>query len=126
MHSESLQRINSEYTLHLHAVVLAELYAGAGTPAFVKELQRLEKTFATKNRIVVPQKRDYVRAGQTLRKMREAHLIGGSKSSVFLADALLASSAHHEGMTLVTEDRDFEKIKSLQHFPLLLITPALH
>ena len=123
VHRELLNRLNTEYFLYLHAVVLAELHAGAGTPAFAKELVRLEKIFSSKGRIIVPEKRDYGMAGRMLRKMRQRGLIEDQKVSSFLGDSLLASSARHEGMTLVTEDKDFQRIAKVQPFPLLLVEP---
>ena len=125
IHTENLQKINAEYTLYLHAVVLAELHAGATTPAFLKELLRLEKLFTEKRRLVVPQKRDYVATGKLLRKLRDHDLLD-SKNSIHFADALLASSARHEGITLVTEDKDFERMRPFQRFSLALLHPITH
>lgn len=117
-HRDLLHRLNSEQTLYLHAIVLAELHAGAKTAAFIKELGRLEKLFSSKDRLVVPEKRDYLTAGLILRKL-------GVTSSL-LPDTLLAASARHEGMKLVTEDTDFERIAKIQRFPLLLVESPLH
>lgn len=117
-HRELLHQLNSGHTLYLHAVVLAELHAGAKSVAFIKELRRLEKLFTLKGRVVVPEKRDYLTAGLILRKLGEA--------SSLLPDALLAASARHEGMKLVTEDADFERIGKVQRFSFLRVKSPLH
>lgn len=122
LYREWLHRINSEYSFYLHAVVLAELYAGAKSRAFKKELSRLEKMFEARGKIIVPQKRDYCLAGIILQKLRERHLLPEGKVSLWLADALLAASARHEGMVLISEDNDFEKIKKVQTFSLKILT----
>lgn len=118
VHRDLLHQLNSGHVLYLHAVVLAELHAGAKTAAFLRELRRLEKLFSSKGRLVVPQKRDYLTAGLILRKLGE--------TSSLLPDALLAASARHEGMKLVTEDTDFERIGKIQRFPLMVVTPPVH
>lgn len=113
-HQELLYRINNEHQLFLHAVVLAELHAGAKTSAFLKELKRLEKLFVSKGRLIIPQKRDFVTAGRILRTLGEREK---------LADALLAASARHEGLVLVAEDTDFQRMKSVEPFSLISAKP---
>lgn len=114
LHRDLLHHLNAEHQIHLHSVVLAELYAGAVTKAFDRELNRIERTFTAKQRLVVPQARDYRQAGFVLNRLRE--------TSSFLGDALIAASARHEGLLLVTEDGDFERIGKIIPFRLMLIS----
>ncbi len=107
LHQELLYQLNSEHLLYLHGFVLAELYAGALTPKFIRELKRLENIFSSRNRIIIP----------TLRDLKEAgHIVAQSKSHIQLSDAVLASSARHEGMILISEDGDFLEIQKIRAF----------
>lgn len=107
LYEDLLHRINAEHFLHLHAVVLAELYAGVKSRAFLKELLRLEKLFSAKDRIIVPQKSDYILAG---------HILNRFKNRELFADALLSASARSQGMLLISEDKDFEEIRRIKSF----------
>lgn len=114
LHRDLLHRLNAEHQIYLHGVVLTELYAGAVTRGLARELSRLERSFATRQRIVIPQERDYRAAGLVLNRLRE--------TSSLLADSLIAASARHEGFLLVTEDNDFERIRKIIPFRLMLVS----
>lgn len=66
---------------------------------------------------MIPQKADYILAGHFLNKL------GGDVS---FTDALLAASARSQGMTLISEDKDFERIKKIKPFSFQLVTQPLH
>lgn len=117
LHCDLLHQINSEYLLYLHVVVLAELYAGAQSKAFLKELKRIEKIFVAKNRIIVPYQEDYILAGHFLNKL---------KGQLSFTDALLAASARSRGMTLFSEDKDFEEVKKIKLFSFQRVTQPTH
>lgn len=106
LHQELLYQLNAESTLYLHALVLAELYAGAKSKVFLKELERLDKIFRTRERILLPSLAVYREAGKIIQK----------NSHIQLSDAVLAASARQEGMMIVTEDGDFLEIQKQKAF----------
>lgn len=116
LHRDLLHQLNAEHQIHLHGVVLTELYAGTVTRAFTRELNRLDRTYRTKQRLVIPQARDYRTAGFVLNRL--------GQTSSLLADSLIAASARHEGMLLVTEDGDFERIRKIIPFRLMLVNKS--
>ena len=55
--------------IHLSAVVLAELYAGAFDSPTIKLLDKLYKTFHDVNRVIIPSSSDWQTAGKVIAKL---------------------------------------------------------
>ncbi len=95
----------------LSAVVMQELVAGARTPARVRELERsVFRPFVRRRRLFAPMTTAFVRSGRLLAALaaREGWAAVHDNPSL-LNDALLAASCHEAGITLVTNDSDFDR-----------------
>ncbi len=104
------RRLSADAPLWLSAVVLEELYAGAGEhgdPA----LAALERDFDRIKRILVPNLSDWTRAGSVLARVAAKYsyeLIGQSRLT---NDALIAMSAGRLGIRVITaNERDFRRL----------------
>jgi predicted nucleic acid-binding protein len=95
----------------LSAVVMQELVAGAGTPARVRELERsVFQPFVRRARVFAPMTTAFVRSGRLIAAVaaREGWPTVRENPSL-LNDALLAASCRDSGITLVTQDSDFDR-----------------
>jgi len=95
----------------LSAVVMQELAAGARTLAQVRELERsVFQPFVRRGRVFAPMSTAFVRSGRLIAAIaaREGWPTVHENPSL-LNDALLAASCCERGITLVTDDRDFER-----------------
>ena len=98
----------------LSAVVMQELAAGARTPAQVRELERsVFQPFIRRRRLFAPMTTAFVRSGRLLGALaaREGWAAVHDNPSL-LNDALLAASCREAGITLVTNDGDFDRFAS--------------
>ena len=90
---------------------LQELVAGARTRAQVCELERsVFDSFVKRGRVFVPMIEAFVRSGQLMGGVaaREGWpAVGGSPS--LLNDTLLAASCRELGITMITQDGDFDR-----------------
>jgi predicted nucleic acid-binding protein len=95
----------------LSAVVMQELAAGARTPAQVRELERsIFEPFVRRGRVFAPVITAFVRSGRLLAAVaaREGWPTV-YENPYLLNDALLAASCRDAGITLVTQDSDFDR-----------------
>jgi predicted nucleic acid-binding protein len=107
----------------LSAVVMQELAAGARTAAQFRELERsVFQPFSRRRRVFAPMATAFVRSGWLIAAVaaREGRPTVHENPSL-LNDALLAASCHDAGITLVTQDRDFDRfapfMKGWRHVP---------
>jgi predicted nucleic acid-binding protein len=97
----------------MSAVVMQELAAGTRTRDQARELERsVFRPFERRQRVFAPTAAAFVNSGRLLaavagREGREA--IHDNPS--LLNDALLASSCRERGMTLITQDADFDRLR---------------
>ena len=107
-------RLGSQQTqpLWLSVVVLEELLVGAVDSKARKEFLRLEREFSSVGRLLVPDKRDWVLAGQILSKIGSKYgfdLVGRAR---MINDALIAMSSARFGLTVLTKNSDDYKLIS--------------
>lgn len=99
----------------LSAVVVQELGAGARTRKDALLLQRAIVTpFERRNRIVTPSAAAFKESGRMLAALvaREgADTVRGNRS--LANDTLLAASCREQGLTLISNDADFDRIRPL-------------
>jgi predicted nucleic acid-binding protein len=99
----------------LSAVVMQELAAGARTPARVRELERsVFQPFVRRRRVFAPMTMAFVRSGRLLAALaaKEGWAAVHDNPSL-LNDALLAASCREAGITLITNDTDFDRLAPL-------------
>ena len=94
----------------LSAVVLEELYAGSDAKGR-KLFARLERDFAKVNRLLVPLRADWTRAGVMLAKIGEKYGYENIARARMTNDALIAASATRQGIKVLTlNKRDFHHL----------------
>lgn len=102
--------------LWLSAVVLEELYAGAGDrdrPA----VERLERDFERAKRIVVPNLSDWTQAGRVLARLAAKYHYEQIGQGRLTNDALIAMSAGRLGIRVITaNERDFSRLAEFSTF----------
>jgi len=112
-------RLGSQHTqpLWLSVVVLEELLVGATAPKARKEFLWMEREFTSIGRLLVPDRRDWILAGQILSKIGSKHgfdLVGRAR---MVNDALIATSAARLGLTVLTKNSvDYERIAEFRRF----------
>lgn len=95
----------------LSAVVMQELAAGARTPAQARELERsVFQPFVRRHRVFAPMATAFVHSGRLVARVaaKEGWAAVYDNPSL-LNDALLAASCQEAGITLVTNDGDFDR-----------------
>ena len=111
-----LQRLSESGSLWLSAVVLEELYAGAGgrSKAWV---ELLERDFARENRIVVPNIEDWTLAGEILNHLALKYDYEQIGTGRLTNDALIATSAGRLGIRVLTANaKDFRRLAEFRNF----------
>lgn len=95
----------------LSAVVMQELAAGARTPAQVRELERsIFQPFVRRRRVFAPMTLAFVRSGRLLAALAaKGRWAAVHDNRSLVNDALLAASCREAGITLVTNDTDFDR-----------------
>ena len=99
----------------LSAVVMQELAAGARTSAQARELDRsVFRPFVRRERVFAPTTAAFVHSGRLLAAIaaREGWAAVHENPSL-LNDALLAASCRERGITLITQDGDFDRFAPL-------------
>jgi predicted nucleic acid-binding protein len=99
----------------LSAVVMQELAAGARTVVHARELDRaVFRPFVRRGRVFAPTSDAFIESGRLLSAIaaREGWPIVRSNPSL-LNDTLLAASCRERGITLITQDRDFDRMARL-------------
>jgi predicted nucleic acid-binding protein len=117
-----LERITAGTMLWLSAVVLEELYAGAGSRdrEFV---EHLERRFGRTQQILVPDLGDWVYAGKTLERLAAKYDYERIGRGRLTNDALLAMSAARMGIRVITaNEKDFRKLAEFRAFAWQLVS----
>lgn len=92
------------------SVVLEELYAVVSSRDH-RIIQKLELEFERANRLLVPNQRDWSRAGQLLNRIASKYGYESIGRSRLTNDALIATSAARCGITVITANaRGFERL----------------
>jgi predicted nucleic acid-binding protein len=116
-----LEQIAAGTILWLSAVVLEELYAGAGwrDREFV---ERLERRFGQIEQILVPSLDDWVHAGKVLERLALKYDYEKVGRGRLTNDALIAMSAARTGIRLITaNEKDFRRLSEFRSFAWQLI-----
>jgi predicted nucleic acid-binding protein len=95
----------------MSAVVMQELAAGARTREQARELERsVFKPFERRGRVFAPAPAAFVNSGRLIAEIAEREgWTAIYENPSLLNDALLASSCRERGITLITNDRDFDR-----------------
>jgi predicted nucleic acid-binding protein len=117
-----LERITAGTTLWLSAVVLEELYAGAGSRdrEFV---ERLERKFGQAEQILVPDLDDWVYVGKVLERLAAKYDYERIGRGRLTNDALIAMSAARKRVRVITaNEKDFRRLAEFHSFAWQLVT----
>lgn len=100
---------------YLSAVVMQELAAGARTAEAARELQQtVFRPFERRGRVFAPSAAAFVQSGRVIASVAAKE--GGQlldENPSLLNDALIAASCRERGITLITKDRDFERLAAV-------------
>lgn len=111
-----IERLISDAALWLSAVVLEELYAGAGERERAV-VERLERQFYRARRIVVPTLDDWIQAGRVLARLAAKYHYEKIGRNRLTNDTLIAMSAARLGIKVITANaRDFHKLAEFRIF----------
>jgi len=100
----------------LSAVVLEELYAGAGERA-CRLVERLERDFDRIKRVVVPNLSDWKHTGEVLGCLAAKYDYEQIGQGHLTNDALIAVSAGRLGIRIITtNERDFRRLAEFRAF----------
>jgi len=112
----TLRRFAATAPLWLSAVVLEELYAGAGDRNR-QVVERLERDFDRARRILVPNLSDWTRAGTVLARLAAKYDYERIGQGRLTNDALIAISAGRQGITVITANElDFRRLAEFRTF----------
>lgn len=112
----ALRRLAANSPLWLSAVVLEELYAGAGEQE-QRILERLERDFDRAKRILVPSQRDWTDAGKVLARLADKYGYEQIGQGRLTNDALIAMSAGRLGIRVITANqRDYSRLAEFRTF----------
>lgn len=103
--------------LHLHAIVVQELLAGATSKRWHREIQEgLVPPFERRGRVVVPTFRAWKRSGEIVAELlRRGRLSKAGARPLFLSDVLLTASCREAGVILLTRNElDFARIAEVE------------
>ena len=119
----TLRRLAPDSFVWLSAVVLQELYAGAGArdrPI----IERLEHDFDRIRRILVPNLSDWSQTGRVLARLADETNYERIGQARLTNDALIASGAARQGITVITHNAgDFARLALLRPFQWELWNP---
>src|SRR5580658_9507901 len=112
----TLRRIASNAPLWLSAVVLEELYAGAGARG-LRAVERLERDFDRAKRILVPNLSDWTQTGRVLARLAIEYGYEQIGRGRLTNDALIAMSAGRMGIRVLTaNERDYRRLAEFRPF----------
>jgi len=112
----AIRRLAADAPVWLSAVVLEELYAGAGERER-SVVERLEKDFDRARRILVPNLSDWAQAGRMLARLAAKYHHEQIGRGRLTNDALIAASAGRLGVRVITaNERDFRKLAEFRPF----------
>ena len=110
------QRLSVGGSLWLSAVVLEELYAGAGEHSKTW-VELLEREFAREDRIVVPNLEDWTQTGEVLNRLALKYDYEQIGRGRLTNDALIATSAGRLGIRVLTANaKDFRRLAEFYPF----------
>jgi predicted nucleic acid-binding protein len=113
LHTERISRV--EDLVRTSAVVLAELWRGATTPAERALLRDLEASFP----VLTPTEKNWLESGQILMRIQRDRGFQSNKLRDLHFDVLIALAARTHGARLITSNReDFELIREYRDFRL--------
>ena len=111
-----LRRLAANSPLWLSAVVLVELYTGAGERDR-RVLERLERDFDRAKRILVPSQKDWAEAGKVLARLAAKYGFEQIGQGRLTNDALIAMSAGRLGIRVITANqRDYSRLAEFRTF----------
>lgn len=94
--------------------MILELRAGARTPGQAKLLElEVVQRFARVNRVFTPSPDAFSAAGRLLASLANREGWTADAHPSLVHDALLAASCRESGITLITRDRDFARLKTV-------------
>jgi len=112
-----LERITAGTVLWLSAVVLEELYAGAGSRDR-EHVEQLEHLFGQAGKILVPDLSDWIYVGKVLARLALKYNFEEIGRSRLTNDALIATSAARMDIRIITaNEKDFRKLAEFCSFP---------
>jgi predicted nucleic acid-binding protein len=112
----ALRRLSADAPLWLSAVVLEELYAGAGERER-QVVERLERDFERAKRVVVPNLGDWAQAGRVLSRLATKYHYEKVGQGRLTNDALIAMSAGRLGIRVITANEgDFGRLAEFRPF----------
>jgi len=112
----ALRRMVDGGPLWLSAVVLEELYAGAGE-AERRVVERLERDLDRARRILIPNLADWVQAGKIIARLTAKYQYEQIGRDRLTNDALIAMSAGRLGIAVITANvRDFGRLAEFRAF----------
>lgn len=112
----SIRRLDSGSVVWLSAVVLEELYAGAGDRGH-HLVERLERDFDRAKRVLVPNLGDWTEAGRVLSRLAAKYDYEQIGQGRLTNDALIAMSAGRRGIrVLTTNEGNFRKLAEFGNF----------
>lgn len=122
----ALQQFTAENlpSIHLHAVVVQEILAGAVDAQRERFTNRtLITPFERRGRVLTPTYRDWRRAGEIMARLVQRRLLSpGGFTRSFPHDCVLAASCRAAGVTLISNNlRDFEVIQKVE--PVEVVPP---
>jgi predicted nucleic acid-binding protein len=119
----ALHRLIGGTVLWLSAVVLEELYAGAGE-RHRRVVEQWERDFGEAGRILVPNLSDWIRVGKVLRLLADKYDYEKIGRGRLTNDALIAVSAARMGIRVITaNEKDFRRLAQFHQFAWQLVTP---
>lgn len=112
----AIRRLHSGSIVWLSAVVLEELYAGAGEGSH-DLVARLEGDFDRAKRILVPNLSDWTQVGEVLARLAAKYSYEQIGQARLTNDALIAMSAGRRGIRVITtNERDFRRLAEFRAF----------
>ena len=112
----AVRRLTAEAPLWLSAVVIEELYAGAGERGR-DWVEKLERDFDRIHRILVPNLGDWTQAGKVLARLAAKYDYEQIGRGRLTNDALIAMSAGRLGIRVITaNERDFRRLAEFRSF----------
>ncbi len=112
----ALRRLAAGAPLWLSAVVLEELYAGAGNRER-RVVERLERDFDRAKRLLVPAQSDWAEAGRLLARLGAKYGYEKIGQGRLTNDALIAMSAGRLGIRVITaNERDYRRLAEFRAF----------
>jgi predicted nucleic acid-binding protein len=112
----ALRRLAADSPLWLSAVVLEELYAGAGNRER-RVIDRLERDFDRAQRVLVPSQGDWTVTGRVLARLADKYGYEQIGQGRLTNDALIAMSARRLGIRVITANqRDYRRLAEFRAF----------